>query len=465
MVHRSNRFSVVRTIVRLEWQHLRRSTAWWVATLVLCGASIVAVRHGQTVTDRQRAAIAESPAIQAEQHEAILAAQPPDANGGDQLYYLFFHTAHEPSAWAPMSLGQRDLQPFNLKIRLLALHSQLYDVEFGNPLLAAFGSFDLAFILVFVVPLFVIALTHNVWSLEREQGSWPLVTSQPTSPAVVLGLKLGVRLAAILLPVLIIVLASAWWLALPADGRLLGVAVLCGVYVLLWGGTAAVVGGFRRSSDVNLAVLLGIWIVGCVLGPSLVNAAAAVRYPLAESLELTVRARQGYHEAWDIPLKETMARFYERYPEWRDVPIPADRYSNGWYYAMQQRGDDEAESAVKAYRGSLIRRQTWVASALRLFPPALFQSALNGIARTDLDAHLAYLDSVAHYHEALKTYFFPVAFHEMPVADVSWNGAPRHRFADTRPISPLGDSEGWSLVAWTIVAVTGASAVLSRMRR
>jgi len=80
-----------------------------------------------------------------------------------------------------MSLGQRDLQPFNLKVRLLALQGQLYDSDVTNPLLAAFGSFDLAFVIVFIVPLFVIALTHNVWSAERELGTWSLIQSQPAS--------------------------------------------------------------------------------------------------------------------------------------------------------------------------------------------------------------------------------------------------------------------------------------------
>jgi ABC-2 type transport system permease protein len=463
----ANRFSLPAALIiaRLEWRQLGRSLAGFLAATVLLGASLVAVHHGRTVVDRQRMAIAESPALQAEQHQAILAAQPQDANGGDQLYYLFFHTVHEPSEWAAVSLGQRDLHPYNLKIRLLALHGQLYDVELGNPLLAAFGSFDLAFILVFVMPLFVIALTHNLWSLEREQGTWPLAISQPIAPSLILGLKLAVRLVTIVGPLATVLAASVWWLQLSVDRRLVTVAVLCLLYVVAWAGAAVLVGALRRSSDFNLAVLLAIWIVGCVLGPALVNAMAAVRYPSTEGLELTVRARQGYHEAWDAPLQETMARFYERYPEWRDVPIPTGTYSNGWYFAMQQRGDDEAAPAVDAYRLSLAQRQAWVGSALALFPPALFQSALNGIARTDLDSHLAYVASVASYHEELKRYFFPVAFHDTPVHAVSWNSAPRHRFTDDRAIPPLGGPHGVALGAWAAAVVLVASVSLSRVRR
>jgi hypothetical protein len=84
----------------------------------------------------------------------------------------------------------------------------------------------------------------------------------------------------------------------------------------------------------------------------------------------------------------TMARFFERYPEWRGAPVPNDTYSNAWYYAMQQRGDDAAARAVAAYFHALERRRAFASRASFLFPPAVFRRALDEVARTDLDSHL-----------------------------------------------------------------------------
>jgi ABC-2 type transport system permease protein len=106
-----------------------------------------------------------------------------------------------------------------------------------------------------------------------------------------------------------------------------------------------------------------------------------------------------------------------------------------------------------------------VSSALVMFPPALFQSALNAIARTDLDAHLAYLDSVASFHEQLKRYFYPVAFHDMPADTVAWNGAPRHRFEEDPATPGRGGPHGVLLAAWAAAAALGASVSLARLRR
>ncbi len=65
-----------------------------------------------------------------------------------------------------------------------------------------------------------------------------------------------------------------------------------------------------------------------------------------------------------------------------------------------------------------------------LFPPATFHRLLTRVARTDLTAHLAYLDSVAGYHERLKQHFLPVIFSDRTVAQVDWSATPVHVHQD-----------------------------------
>ncbi|NOT45594.1 MAG: DUF3526 domain-containing protein, partial [Acidobacteria bacterium] len=374
--------------------------------------------------------LSDGPRLQAAEHGRIFGPLPPEANAGDQLYYLAYHTARHPSPWAPVAVGQRDVHAFNLKIRLLALQGQLYDADLGNPLLAMLGHFDLAFVLTVLVPLLVVAVMFNVHSAEVEDGTWPLLRSQPASMARLLALRCLLRAAVIWLPVLALLLLATVWLDLPLDGRWWAVAGASLAYVLTWTGAALAVAGLRRSSDVNLLVLLGIWVVWTALGPALLNVAAAARHPLPEALELTVLQRQGYHGAWDEPLGEVMDAFYRRYPEWRSYPVPRDRYSNAWYYAMQQRGDDAAEEAAGRYRRGLVAKDAWLARLSWLCPPAAFHRVLTRVARTDLPAYLAYLDSVAAYHERLKQHFLPVIFSDRSVGEVEWSEAPRHEHWD-----------------------------------
>ena len=55
------------------------------------------------------------------------------------------------------------------------------------------GRFDLAFVTVYLLPLLVLALSFNVLSEEREQGTLALTLSQPVSARDVVGAKLAFR--------------------------------------------------------------------------------------------------------------------------------------------------------------------------------------------------------------------------------------------------------------------------------
>jgi ABC-2 type transport system permease protein len=405
-----------------------RGVAIGVAALLIAG--VCALGHGRTVIDRQHEALAETPRLQQEEHRRILGPLDPAANAGDQLYYLAFHTVREPSAWAPLAVGQRDVHAFNLKVRILALHGQLYDTDLGNPLLATLGQFDLAFVLVVLAPLLVIAFTFGAYSDEVTDGTWTLVRSQPTNPRAALAIRYLLRTAAVWLALLGLYGLATLWLGLPLDATWWLIALATAGYVALWTAASMVVAAFRRSSDFNLLALLGLWVLWTALGPALAHVAAAARYPLPEALELTVLQRQGYHAAWDEPLSAVMDAFYQRYPEWRATDVPKDRYSNGWYYAMQQRGDDAAGEAAARYRQALEARDGWVDGVSWFFPPAAFHRLLTRAAGTDLQGYLAYLDSVAAYHESLKRHFFPVVFSNATVAAVDWSAAPVHSHRD-----------------------------------
>jgi ABC-2 type transport system permease protein len=395
-------------------------------------AGLLGLWYGHVVVSRQRTALAASPALQAEQHAAVFRHVAPTATAADQLYYLYFHTRHEPGAWAPFALGLRDVQPYNLKIRLLALHGQLYAGELVNPLLVAAGHFDAAFVLAWLSPLLVIALLHPLWAEERESGTWALVRAQAASPWRLLGITWAVRVAFALLPCLVLIGAAVVWWRLPLDGRVATVVALTVAHVLFWSGVALLVVARGYSSQVNALVLVGAWLLLALVGPGLVTTAVSARHPLPQALELTLRQRQGYHAAWDRPLTQTMADFDRQYPAFAGASEPTTTYSNAWYYAMQQAGDDAAAPAAQAYLDALERRRQASRVLARAFPPAAFQLAMNQVARTDLDSHLGYLQSVATYHEGLKRLFLPAIFDGRTVESVDWTAVPRHGYRDAR---------------------------------
>ena len=446
-------------LFRLELRRILRSRVLVAALLLWVASAAAAVVNGERIVGRQQRVLAESAALQREQHAAILDPQPAAALAGDQMYYLAFHTRHHPSTWAPLSTGQRDQRAFNLKVRILALHGQLYDGEITSPLVGALGALDFAFVLVVLTPLVVIALFHDLVSGEREDGTWGLVRANATDAVRVLVAKASARVAIVCVVVVATAVGAALWVGVPWDARLPILAGVAALYVLVWATLGLLVATLGRPSSVNALLLLGAWVALVIVGPAMAATAAAARFPAPEALELTIAQRQGYHSSWDRPVRETMAPFFQRYPEWAGAVVPTDRYSNPRYYAMQQRGDEAAAPHARAYRAALEQRHAWAQRWWRALPPAGLQAALTRAARTDLPAHLAYLDSVAAFHEALKRRFFPVVFSDRTIRDVRWADAPRHDHADE---GAAGDLVGAALL---LAAWCATGLVLVALRR
>jgi ABC-2 type transport system permease protein len=419
---------MMRVLFLLEWKNLFASRALALGHVLVFLLGAYGLYCGKSVIARQREVLRESPELHRERLDYLLATTDGSSPAGGLLFYLPLHTRNVPSAWAAFSLGQRDVSSFNVKVRLLTLEGQLYDSELTNPASAALGHFDAAFVLLFFLPLLVIASTHDLVSGERELGIWGLVRAQPVSPTRVAALKVAVRVAAVLGLALSLIALTALYLEVPLDGRIAWVAIVVSLYVLFWFGAGFLVSSLGRSSSWNAVALLGLWLATAVFGPSLANVAIATLLPVPEALEVAVRQRQGYHESWDLPQREVMAGFYRRYPEYAAYAVPEDRYSDGWYYAMNHRGDVLAEEASRSYRATLERRALWAGRITVLFPPVAAQEALDRVAGTDLGSHLSYLDSVRRYHEELKAFFYPIVFREDPVRSVDWGAVPEHRY-------------------------------------
>jgi ABC-2 type transport system permease protein len=416
------------TFLKLELKNFLSGRAVVLSFLCVLLAGSYGAFHGANVVEKQRRVIAELPALEAEHREKLLGIKK-NADLADALYYLTFQTADAPSDWAAVSVGQRDVNPYNVKVRMLALEGQIYDSELVNPTNLLFGNFDLSFVVVFLFPLLIIAFTHNLISSEQESGTWQLLRSQPISALKIVGWRLALRFALVFAAAILMLLAGCLATGARLDERFAAACLLTFVYFAFWFGVAALVISFGRGSTFNALSLLGVWIFLVLLAPAVLSSVVSTVFPVSESMETAVEQREGYHEKWDKPKRDTMNRFYQKYPEFAHVPIPEDRFSWGWYYAMQQMGDEEAADARGRFRQKLEQRSRFTSRAAWFLPPVAAQLRFNDIAETDLKNHLRYLDSVRDFHEKIRRTFYPHIFSDAKVADFDFETAPRHEFA------------------------------------
>jgi ABC-2 type transport system permease protein len=264
------------------------------------------------------------------------------------------------------------VNPYYLKLRLLGLQGQLYASENVNPTKVLNGNFDLAFVVVYLVPLLIIALGFNVLSSEKEQGILPLLLAQPISAMQLVAAKLMFRLGLVLGLVGLLSAAGLAWAGVPLDGRVLLWLGLVGLYCLFWVGVVLLVTAWQRSSSFNAVALLGVWLGLLVLVPSLLNVYVTAARPVTQGLALTMQQREAIHGGWDRPKAETMTRFFADYPQYRDTAAIKERFVWRWYYAFQYLGDKSAAPLATAYsqglrqRYDLVSRLAWLSPAVLL---------------------------------------------------------------------------------------------------
>ncbi|MGK3968495.1 DUF3526 domain-containing protein [Sorangium sp. So ce118] len=424
---------------RLELRQMLRVRMLLVAVLLLLAAGVAAIVDGAARVAHERDVIAALEPALREEESYLRKTHAPEDDLGLVLYYLAMPVAHEPNEWTALSTGLRDVHPYSRHLRFIGLVPQLYQTDIANPLKQLSGSFDYGFILIFLIPLFIIGVSYDVRSRDDDLGTEPLVCSQPTRLSRLLALRLALRAALVSAVALALLAFAVAWLRLPLDARAGAFALASLAYIALWFVVVFLVASLRRSSAWNAISLVGAWISWCVLLPALVNLAIITGSPARGGVELTLAQRQEMNAGWDRPKRATVDPFFARRPEWASTPVPEDRFSWPWYYAMHEMGDAHVARQVADYHAALARRDEWTARAALVLPPLALELVLDRMAGTDMATELAFRDSIAAYHEQLKQYFYPLVFNYKGLAAFDIDAVPRHRFQGApRPLHLSG---------------------------
>ena len=394
-----------------------RSKVVQLSLLLLLALGIMSVLIGKQFLQKQERTLAN-----VTQHQQAHIARNVELHReiGLLLYYLRFTLIDQPDRIAGLSIGQRDVNPSVQSVTIRTLEAQLHDTDLNNPSNLQSGNLDLGFVIIYLLPLVVIAFLFNLLSEEKEAGTWRLIAVQSNSTLRFLWMKLSVRMLLTYCMLGGILFFAYLVLSLPVNRQLIAFITVAILYTAFWFAFCFWVISFQRNSSFNALTLLSAWVILAVLLPASVNNYVANLYPVPESLAAMVKQREGYHEKWDMDKKTTMDKFYTHYPQFKKYGVPQETFTWTWYYAMQQMGDDESLKERMAMRAKIKQRENasrWLATAI---PTMHTQLLFNDIARTSLSSHLQLLDQTTEFHERLRLYFYPKIFENAPVKSEDW---------------------------------------------
>ena len=108
-----------------------------------------------------------------------------------------------PAPLSALAIGQGDVYPNYIKVTARSLDALVSGDQIEHPLAVASGQFDAAFVVLFLYPLLIFAVSFDLTATERDQGTLRMVLAQPVTLGEVVAGKMIVRAMTLLMPMLL----------------------------------------------------------------------------------------------------------------------------------------------------------------------------------------------------------------------------------------------------------------------
>jgi ABC-2 type transport system permease protein len=415
--------SPLRGLIALELRETARQPLTIAILLLLVAAMLVGALNGAARVDGELRTLAdvareEAASLRTAKAAAVAYSKPSDLKVdyhrdptdafGYMTYFLVTHAVKPPTPLAALAAGQSDLQPLQIRIDFNAIFPDAaYDP--GNPHALELGSFDLAFVLVFLTPLGLIALGATRLTGEQDSGVLRLIAAQPVTLRAVAFSKY----AALAIISVVAIVGGMLAASLVAGGvrslGLVAIALMVALWALFWVALCAVVATFWRGAVASIAILVLAWAGITVLAPGVATFVIDLAHPAPSRIAYIDASRQAMDRFHGDETAAHSAWLRRRYPQLAasnpDVAKSPDvkRFARDAFYrdALRPR-----RAAFLAHGDDVL---AW-SDALRLISPAMMvDGALQTAAGADARRHQAFIAATDAYTEQLRRYFQPLA--------------------------------------------------------
>ncbi len=340
----------------------------------------------------------------------------------------------ETQPLALLSTGQSDLFSHTAKPILYGESALLNFTELSSPVQLLFGSFDLSFVFVYLLPLIVIAFSYNLLSAEKEQGSLRLLMAQPVRLLTWLFQKAAIRFL-----IIATVATGSLWLSLALNGvnvfanagKIGQLTLLTLLYTAFWFLVATAVNLAGKSSAQNAVTMLAIWVGLVLLVPSVVSQLANNLYPVPSRALLVNEVRIVNAEAAK-QADTILASYYRDHPELMPDSSKAETYIfYKQYFASQDLIQSKIKPLVEKYDQRLAQQQAWVDNFRFTSPSILLNDSFNDLAGTSNRHYQSFREQVIAFAGMWREYFKPKIFKGDVLDKAAVAGLPDFRYDAT----------------------------------
>lgn len=362
-----------------------------------------------------------------------------------------------------LAAGQSGVQPFYYKVYITKKQQLVHESEIANSFLQFVGTFDFAFVVVYLLPLLIIVFTYNILSSEKEQGTWVLLKTSNRSIAQLLLGRLGIRYGLftaffwmVVVPLLTVFIgpgflatANWWW-----------IVAFVSLYFAFWFALAFLVNSFSFSSTVNAISLIFGWLLLGLLVPNLLQIGLNRAYPIPSRIALTTAEREATNRYFErdgqLVTKQVFSNPRALIRQ-ASIVTPSMVYGYGVIVAKSQVIKDQATRVAEDQLYAQIEKQQLAIRRWQLLSPALLlQEALAALAGTHWHQFNQFSRDVDTFRLRTQQFFYPKmlresTFRTFTVADA--NAIPQFSPRVYADYHWLHLGQAWALYAGVVLAL------------
>jgi ABC-2 type transport system permease protein len=443
-------------VLRHESRELYKSATVWISVIALVVGTIYGLHNGANAAAAQAEIHRRTQSELLERLQRLrqmaadgnLAAQEP-ATLGDAVKLTL-----PVKPLAPLAIGQSDILPGAFGVGLTNKQRQPEDrYGYENPVQLRAGRVDVAFIVIFALPLLIIGLSFDVLSAEAEGRRLPFLLTAPVRVPTLLVAKLLPRFTLALATILVPVALQLDW-----SRELVLWAAAVAAYCLFWCGAAAVVNTRGTSSARNAISLLSVWLFLVIILPQIVSGVATLASPVRSRID-AVNASRNPPLNFIEDLPRLAREWYDRNQNLTSQAWNADNVPlalGPGFNLVQAEMDRLSQPVEKEIETQIARQQRMVGWLSFLSPAALMRELVNDLAGTGLPRHQSFRMQVDEFRMLWRRFFIPRTLHDYKMTPADYDAVPQFVFdepeAKFRILLPVAGILCWAALAGVCTA-------------
>jgi ABC-2 type transport system permease protein len=349
-------------------------------------------------------------------------------------------------ALSPVAAGQSDMLADYYQVTYRSRSEFMEAGEIESPWKLLSGQFDLAFVLIYMFPLFIFAISFNMLSVERDQGTLRMLLSQPLTLSRLVLAKTLVRAGliiglAVLVPTLALLITRHSVLDAAALGSFALWIALVIAYGLFWFALSALVNSLRRASATNALLLIGTWVVLVLVVPVALNLAVSRAHPAPSRADLATQTRLVTIDG----LRRYENQFSQEYDDRPEALLPRDGRLEvaprmHAFYLMEEFVDQRLTEVLVRFDRQLSAQQMQVDRFSFISPAIVANEGMASLAGNGTRRYERFKQQVIGYHELWRGYFVPRVRNGIAIVEADFERFPRWSWQEENTATVRADA-------------------------